>query len=77
MRLVVNRSITRSIADQLPKQVVVNCPPFRGALTALHTLQKSTSTRAGVTACSHPTTARSYAAHHSNVLTTLQSNREV
>ena len=35
--MAVNRSMTRSMIDQLPMAaVVVNCPPFRGALTACH-----------------------------------------
>ena len=36
MRLVVNRSITRSIAGQLPKRGGGQLPPFKGALTARH-----------------------------------------
>jgi hypothetical protein len=35
MSIVVNWSINWSIIDQFPRQaVVVNCPPFMGALTA-------------------------------------------
>ena len=36
MRVVVNRSITRSIVDQLPRQGGGQLPPFKGALTARH-----------------------------------------
>jgi hypothetical protein len=46
MSLVVNRSMTRSIIGQLPKQGGGQLPPFKGALTARHPRpRKSTCNR--------------------------------